>query len=212
MSRKPRLCFEGAFYHLTSRGDNKERIFSNNWDRTKILHLLKQAKERFCFKLHAYVLMRNHFHLLIQTTTQGTISQIMHYSNSNYTKYFNWSHQRTGHLFQGRFHSNLIDRDAYLLEVSRYVHLNPVRAGLVSRPEDYKWTSYPTYIGGANNRLVDKDLILDMISPNPASQGKLYIEFVNDGLRKDSCEFKERLYNGLLAPTSSLEGQTAKNG
>lgn len=210
MVRKPRVCFEGAFYHVTSRGDNKEKIFSNNWDRKKILHLLEKAKERFYFKLHVFVLMRNHYHLVIETSQQGTISQIMHYVNSNYTKHFNWSHKRSGHLFQARFHSVLIDRDAYLLEVSRYVHLNPVRAGLVSRPEDYKWSSYFTYIGAAKSSLVDKDLILEMISPNPDSQIKLYIDFVNDGLGKDSRAVKEKLYKGLLGPNSSPEKATSE--
>lgn len=210
MSRKPRICFEGAFYHVTSRGDNKEKIFSNNLDRKRIFYFFKEAKEKFCFKLHAFVLMRNHFHLVVETSTKGTISQIMHYINSNYTKYFNGSHNRIGHLFQGRFHSNLIDKDAYLLEVSRYIHLNPVRAGLVERPEHYKWSSYSVYLDQGNHRFVDTKLILGMMSDDFASQSKLYVNFVNDGLNKDFQEFRYKLYKGLLAPVA-LAGAQIEN-
>lgn len=205
MSRKPRICFEKAFYHVTNRGDNKEKIFCNDSDRKRMVSFLKKAKEKYCFKLHAFVLMRNHFHLVIETSTVGTISQIMHSINTNYTKYFNWSHNRTGHLFQGRFNSNLIDKDAYLLEVSRYVNLNPVRAGFVERPEHYKWSSYLTYLGQTNYYFIDTELILNMMSDDPAFQSKLYSDFVSDGLRKDFKEFRWKLYKGLLAPATLIE-------
>ena len=200
MPRKPRICFEGAFYHVTARGDNKERIFSNNWDRKKLFGLIRETKKRFDFILHCYVLMRNHFHLLIETGRTGTISEIMHYINSNYTRYFNKAHKRNGHLFQGRFHDSMIDRDAYLLEVSRYIHLNPVRAGIVKRPEDYKWSSYLYYIGREKDQIVCKDLVLNTITEDSASQAEFYMKFVNEGLNKDFDNFKYKLYHGLLAP------------
>lgn len=207
MSRKPRICFEGAFYHVTSRGDNKEKIFYNDWDRKAMLSLLKKAKKKFHFKLHVFVLMRNHFHFMIETSEDGTISEIMHYLNGTYTKYFNHEHERSGHLFQDRFHGVLVDRDAYLLEVSRYIHLNPVRARLVAHPVDYKWSSYKNYIGDTSNDLVDKDLILNMISPNVSDQIALYADFVNDGLLLDFKKFKERLYRGLLGPKGASESK-----
>lgn len=211
MSRKPRICFEKAFYHVTSRGDNKEKIFRNDWNRKVMFNLLKKAKEDFRFKLRTFVLMRNHFHFVIETSESGTISEIMHYINGNYTKYFNNVHERCGHLFQGRFHGVLIDRDAYLLEVSRYIHLNPVRAGLVVHPKDYKWSSYLSYVGVVKDDLVDKDLILDMISSDVATQIDSYVHFVNDGLNLDFAKFKEKLYSGQLGPADIQNSKTSQN-
>ena len=200
MSRKLRPCFEGGFYHVTNRGDNQEKIFSSNSDRVGMLDLLKKTKKKFGFKLHAFVFMRNHFHLLIETTDQGTISEIMQYINGNYTKLFNWIHKRTGHLFQGRFHSSLIDKDAYLLEVSRYIHLNPVRAGLAKLPEDYKWSSYRGYLKKTKDDFIDKDLILSMISNDTENQVELYSKFVKAGISGELKVFKEKLYKGQLGP------------
>jgi REP element-mobilizing transposase RayT len=204
MPRKPRLSYAGAFHHITTRGNNQQRIFLNNYDRKKYLFLLKEGKVKFQFKIHVYVLMRNHTHLIIELSEKATISQIMHWLNTTYTKYFNREHQRKGHLFHDRFHSVLIDKDAYLLEVSRYVHLNPVRAGIVEHPEDYKWSSYLVYIGEKEkeDNLVEKSLILNMISENKDLQVKLYKEFVNEGINKDFRQFREKLYKGLLSPKS----------
>jgi len=210
MSRKPRLCFDGAFYHITSRGDNKEKIFHNEWDRKTLFSLLREAMNKFRFILHAYVLMQNHFHFVIETSEKGTISEIMHDINGKYTKYFNVAHKRTGHLFQGRFHDNLIDKDNYLLEVTRYVHLNPVRAGLASYPEEYKWSSYRYYIGLANCDFINKNLVLDIISPDKSKQAILYSDFIRDGLKLDFSKFRENLYKGALVPEkNSLCNKTA---
>jgi len=200
MPRKPRLHFEGAFYHVTTRGNNQQKIFFNDSDRKKYLYFLRKAKEKFHFRLHAYILMQNHVHLIIETSEQGTISEIMHWLNTNYTKYFNWAHEKIGHLFQGRFHSALIDKDAYLLEVSRYVHLNPVRAGLLKHPKNYKWSSYSIYINGSEDNFIEKNLILSMISDKVNSHTNLYREFVETGIGEDSREFREKLYKGLLQP------------
>jgi len=204
MPRNPRLCFEGAFYHITSRGDNKEKIFYNEWDRKAMFSLLKEAKSKFCFRLHAYTLMQNHFHFVIETSEKGTISEIMHHINGKYTKHFNSMHKRSGHLFQGRFHGVLIDKDNYLLEVTRYVHLNPVRAGLVEYPEEYKWSSYRHYIGLARNDFVDKELILDMISPDRSNQVTMYLNFTKEGLKLDFKKFKDGLYKGAFSPKKKL--------
>jgi REP element-mobilizing transposase RayT len=196
--RKPRICFTGAFYHITCRGDNQERIFFNASDRRRFLRILSAAKHKFNFNLHAFVLMRNHFHLLIETSAEGTASKIMHSVNGNYTKCFNYFHKRSGHLFQGRFHSVLVNRDAYLLEVSRYIHLNPLRAGIVKFPEEHKWSSYHFYVGLKTNSLLSTDLILSLMNQDTLLQKVLYKNFVYDGINKNFSELRSKLYHDLL--------------
>lgn len=135
MARQLRIEFNGAFYHITSRGNLRERIFFDDGDRRTFLEILKRTKERYGYLLHTYVLMDNHYHLLIETP-KANLSQIMQNINTSYTVYINKRYQRSGHLFQGRFKGTIVDKDAYLVTLSRYIHLNPVRAKLVVRPED----------------------------------------------------------------------------
>lgn len=149
MGYPPRLCFDGALYHVTARGDNREPIFVDDLDRRRYLELLSRYKrQRFHFTLHAYALMTNHVHLLLEPAAGTVVSRIMQCLAITYTRYFNRRHQRVGHVFQGRFRSRLIEQEVYLLVASRYVHLNPVRAGLVQHPEEYPWSSYRSYLGG----------------------------------------------------------------
>ena len=145
MARQLRIEFSGAFYHITSRGNLRESIFYDYKDRIRFLEILKRTKERYGYLLHAYALMDNHYHLLIETP-KANISQIMQNINTSYTVYINKRYQRSGHLMQGRFKGIMVDKDEYLVSLSRYIHLNPVRAKVVQRPEDYKWTSYRAYM------------------------------------------------------------------
>jgi len=141
VARPLRIEYEGAFYHVTARGNERKEIFFAGHDYAKFMDYLRETRDRYHFLLHCYVLMPNHYHLLIETP-EGNISQVMHRLNASYTGYINRTRQRTGHLFQGRYKAILVDRDNYLLELSRYVHLNPVRAGMVSNPGDYPHSSY----------------------------------------------------------------------
>ena len=184
MSRKQRLCSEALVYHITSRGINKERIFRAKSDYKKYLFILRESKRKFKFLLYCYVLMPNHIHLVLETTKYGNISQIMQKLNSSYAMYVNKRRNRVGHLFQGRFFSRVVDKDSYLLELSRYIHLNPVKAGLVKEPEDYLWSSYNDYCKSdfkSTFALVDTDFILNIISPNNdrVLQMEEYKKFVN---------------------------------
>src|SRR3990170_8349518 len=154
MARPLRIEFEGAFYHITSRGNLRDRIFFDDKDRETFLEILRRTKERYGYLLHAYALMGNHYHLLIETP-KANISQIMQNINTSYTVYVNRKYQRSGHLFQGRFKGIIVDKDEYLIALSRYIHLNPVRAKIVQKLEDYKWTSYKAFIGIGKNALVD---------------------------------------------------------
>jgi putative transposase len=146
MARPLRIEFSGAFYHVTARGNEKKEIFRSRTDRERFLSYLESATQRYGVVIHTYCLMTNHYHLLIETP-RGKLSDIMRYVNGAYTTYFNVKRKRSGHLFQGRYKSIVVDADEYALELSRYIHLNPVRAGMVAKPEDHQWSSYRMYAG-----------------------------------------------------------------
>jgi len=146
MSRPIRIEFPDALYHVTERGDRREDIFEDDQDRQTFLSTLEQVIAQFNWICHAWCLMDNHYHLLIQTP-DGNLSKGMRQINGVYTQASNRRHRRVGHLFQGRFKAILVDSDAYLLELSRYVVLNPVRAGVVKKPADWPWSSYRASVG-----------------------------------------------------------------
>ena len=144
MARQLRIEFPGAFYHVTSRGNERKAIFKSQRDREKFLSYLESASKRYGAIIHVYCLMDNHYHILIETPL-GNLSRIMQHINGAYTTYFNIQRKRAGHLFQGRYKSILIEADVYAKELSRYIHLNPIRAGIVDTPEAYKWSSFQYY-------------------------------------------------------------------
>ncbi|MEA1964608.1 MAG: transposase [Candidatus Aerophobetes bacterium] len=145
MARPLRIEFPGALYHITSRGNAREPIFLNDSDKKNFLYILCSVVRRFNWLCHSYCLMNNHYHLLIETP-EGNLSKGMRQLNGVYTQLFNRKHHRVGHLFQGRYKAPLVDKDDYLVSLSRYIVLNPVRAGLVENPEDWRWSSYRAMI------------------------------------------------------------------
>jgi REP element-mobilizing transposase RayT len=148
MARPLRIEFPGAVYHVTSRGDRREAIFEDDADRRGFLDVLALGLARFDAQVLAYCLMGNHYHLVVYTR-QANLSRLMRHLNGVYTQDFNRRHGKVGHLLQGRFKAILIDRDAYLLEVCRYVELNPVRAGMVAAAGAWAWSSYRAHVGEA---------------------------------------------------------------
>lgn len=146
MSRPARIEFSNALYHVTARGDRREDIFEDNEDRQVFLQILEQVIAQFNWLCYAWCLMDNHYHLLVQTP-DGNLSKGMRQLNGVFTQTSNRRHQRVGHLFQGRFKAILVDSQPYLLELSRYVVLNPVRAGIVAGPADWAWSSYRASMG-----------------------------------------------------------------
>jgi putative transposase len=147
MARPLRIEYPGAVYHVTSRGNERKAIFRTDADREAFLTFVGRAVKRFGWSLTAWVLMTNHFHLVIQTP-EPNLSRGMHWLNGSYAGWFNHEHERSGHLFGGRFKAFIIEKDAYFAEVLRYVVLNPVRAnGMVDRPEEYRWSSYRATAG-----------------------------------------------------------------
>ena len=196
MARALRIQFPGAFYHITCRGIERREIFGNDADRYRFQRLLAQSLETYHVVLHAYIMMTNHFHLLIQTT-RANCSEFMRHFNICYTGWFNHRHNRSGNLYQGRYKAFLIDANSYLLGVSRYLHVNIVRLKrMQSVPyreqwryaTDFQWSSLAGY---ANERrtvdYVNYDLLLSMVDGRRG-----YRDFMIDGLRRDiDSPFKE---------------------
>lgn len=203
MARPLRIQYEHAFYHITGRGNERKKIFFSKADYDKFMVYLKEVQDRYGFILHAYVLMGNHYHLLGETP-QANLSAIMHFISGSYTTYFNKKRNRSGHLFQGRYKAILIDRDSYLLELSRYIHLNPVKTHIVEKPEDYIYSSYAAYISPQKEDIVTKDLIWTMISRNKNNAPQLYQSFVGDGLSEEQRNPFKDLYAGMILGKKSF--------
>ncbi|MCF8068312.1 MAG: transposase [Desulfobacterales bacterium] len=187
MSRPLRITYPGAYYHITSRGNERKNIFKSNRDREKFLEYLESAVLRYNAIIHVYCLMDNHYHLLLETPS-GNLSQIMRHINGAYTTYFNTKRKRAGHLFQGRYKSILVDIDEYAKELSRYIHLNPVRAGVVEKPEQYEWSSYKSFAGDMKAPdWLYRDFILTYFGKKKKSAENGYKRFVEQ-LLNEECD------------------------
>jgi len=182
MSRPLRLEFAGALYHVMARGNAREPIFADDEDRTAFLDGLVRACERFDWVLWAYCLMDNHYHLLVETR-RPSLSRGMREVNGTYTQRFNRRHRRVGHVLQGRFKAVLVDKDSYLLEVSRYIVLNPVRARLCASASEWVWSSYPAVMGKSTplTRLAVEDT-LSLFGTNWGVSRRAYARFVAEGI------------------------------
>ncbi len=145
MARPLRIEYDGALYHITSRGNERKDIYHSTGDKEKFLEIVEEAYKRFKVVIYAYCLMTNHYHLLMETP-KANLSRCMQYINSVYTTHFNRKRKRSGHLFQGRYKGFLVEEVSYLTKLSRYIHLNPIRANMAKSPEDFEWSSYRYYV------------------------------------------------------------------
>ncbi|AGL03693.1 transposase [Desulfoscipio gibsoniae] len=177
MPRKNRVWYPGAVYHIMCRGNHRHDIFRDEEDRLFYLATLKEVKEKIPYLLHSYCLMTNHVHLQIETVDIN-ISQVMKRINMLYAIYFNKKYKFVGHLFQDRYNAELIETTPYHLEISRYIHLNPVRASMVARPEEYKWSSYKIYIEEHQDQLVTTAKTLGCFSPPRVRHYRGFVEEV----------------------------------
>jgi putative transposase len=180
VARKPRVEFEGAFYHVIVRGNQRQRIFRDDRDRLHYLERVEHYRQRYQFRIYAYVLMPNHAHLLLETTNTP-LSKILQGIQFTYTQYHNRRYRTVGHLFQGRYKAILCDRDAYLLELVRYIHLNPLRMKNPENLASYRWSSHHAYSGKAGPITVDTTLVLEQLGNNPSQAVKAYRKFIEDG-------------------------------
>jgi len=195
MARPIRIEYAGAWYHITCRGNERRVIFGDDDDRKSLLEMLEQGLELYRIEVHAYVLMENHFHLILRTC-EANLQKFMQRFNTSYTMYFNRKYKRSGHLYQGRYKALLVDADNYLLELSRYVHLNPVRIKehadksmeeIVDVLRQYEWSSYQGYIDKTKEQpFMSYGMILDVISAgSDQSANSLYERFVMEAIGKD---------------------------
>lgn len=202
MSRPLRLEFPGALFHVTCRGNARQGIFLDDADRNEFLKLLGCCVTRFRWILPAYVLMLNHFHLVVQLTIE-TLSRGMQWLNGEYASYFNERHGRIGHLFQGRPHMPIIEKQMYYLNVLRYAVLNPVRAHLVARPEEYGWSSHRAVIGQAPApEWLAVDDVLVHFAPDRGIARERYRCFVDAGIGTDDTLWDD-LAGGLYLGTAA---------
>ena len=198
MARPLRVEYPGAFYHVINRGNAGENLFKGIRDREKFLEYLETAIERFSLKIYTYCLMTNHFHVLLETRLSN-LSQAMQWVNVSYAGYFNRKYQRNGHLFQGRFKSILVDADEYLKQLSRYIHLNPVRANLVEHPDEYKWSSYSTITGKTKEPAwLESAWLLSQFGTKRKQAITNYKKFVEEANTKDLKNPAKDLSGGFI--------------
>ncbi|MFC1890843.1 transposase [Thermodesulfobacteriota bacterium] len=200
-----RIEYPDAWYHVMNRGRRYEAIFEEKRDYSAFLELLQETIEIFHIKIAAFCLMQNHYHLLIQTP-EANISRSMRHINGVYTQRFNRIHGYDGQLFRGRYKAILIDADSYLLQVMRYIHRNPINAGLTENL-NYQWSSHKAYLSDAKKwNLVSRDKILKMLSRTKALQKSVYRDFVNESDRDDfSMIYKKRKLPAMLGSENFLK-------
>ena len=197
MSRPLRIQYPGAWYHVMNRGRRSEEIYTADEDRETFVKVLHEAAELWNFNISAYCLMSNHYHLLIQTP-DGNLARGMRHINGVYTQRFNRRQQTEGQLFRGRYKAVLVDDDSHLLEVLRYIHRNPLRAGIVNILGDYRWSSHQGYLSQAKKwSWLHKVDLLTMLTPMKTKQRSAYIDFVSKG----EPEKIERFYSLKKLPS-----------
>jgi len=204
MARPRRIQFEGATYHVTSRGNNRQRIFLDDRDRYNLLELLGDAVARFNLQVFAFCFMSNHYHILLRTP-ESNLNSAFHWVNTVFSMRFNRRHHCTGHLFQGRYHSVLVTDDAHWLTLSMYIHLNPVRAGIVDDPDLYEWSSFRDYTR-INSRFdwLRRNEIIARYGATPDSQRNRYRHECLL-LGKGKPEFMEKINSGVLGSHEVVE-------
>ena len=198
MSRPLRIEFSGALYHVTSRGNGRESIYLDDADRELFMDVLGEVCELFNWLIHAWCQMTNHYHLLVETP-DSNLSKGMRYLNGVYTQRFNRKHARVGHVYQGRFKAILVERDAYLKELARYIVLNPVRADMIGHAEQWDWSSYRITIGfDSCPSWFDRHGLLSQFGRNRKVALQNYMQFVADGVQQPSpwSFLKNQIYLG----------------
>lgn len=198
MARKPRIHFPGAIYHVILRGNGGQNIFFSSDDRSHFYQLIGEGVERFGHRIHAFCLMTNHIHLAIQVG-EIPLARIIQNLSFRYTRYINHRKKRIGHLFQGRYKAILIDGDAYLLSLARYIHLNPVRAQIDKNPRDYRWSSHRSYLGDEHVSWLTTDWLLAQFAGAEKKARKQYEAFVLDGIGEGRRkEFESGNFEGRI--------------
>ncbi|MDP2943759.1 MAG: transposase [Candidatus Omnitrophota bacterium] len=188
MARRPRLFVSDIPYHIVQRGNNRNSIFSSDEDYAYFLEVLQEAKIKHRCLIYSYCLMTNHFHLLAKPEEKGNISWLMKLLGAKYVRYFNKAYKRTGTLWEGRFKSSLIDEELYFLACLHYIEMNPVRAGIVSSPELYRWSSYRIRAFGEKSPVVDLDPWYNSLADNETECQLRYRKFFQNLVPESTCK------------------------
>ena len=196
MARLPRLSLAGHPHHVIQRGNDRQAIVRDDQDRERLLALWVEHSRAFKVAVHAYVLMDNHFHLLLTPETAEGLPHMMQAVGRAYVRYFNLRHHRTGTLWEGRYRSNLIESERYLLACMGYIDLNPVRAGMVEQAQDYRWSSHRHCIGQASDKLVSLHALYWALGNTPFAREAAYAELVQAGL---AASVRENLTRSALS-------------
>jgi len=215
MARLARISVPGFPYHVIQRGNNRQAIFRSDADRERLRVLLLENSAQFHVAIHAYVLMDNHFHLLVTPQDQGGMPRMMQAVGRRYVRYFNDTHARSGTLWEGRYKSALVQSERYLLACMVYMDLNPVRAGMVARAQDHAWSSHLHYIGLRNDRLVTPHALVWELGNTPFARESRYRELVQEGV---SLEQRQALAQSVTSGwvlgdgrfVANLQGRTAR--
>ncbi len=207
MARPLRIEYQDAFYHIIQRGFEKRNILKKNQNKTKFLQYLSQSYQKYQSICHSYCLMDNHYHLIIQTP-KANLTKVMHYVNASYAIYYNKRNKRTGPLYQGRYKSILIEADQYLDHLSRYIHLNPVRAKIVKNPQDYPWSSYQYFLRKkAPEKWLEPLFILSNFGKKAKEASSAYRDFVLEGRGREKeiqSYIKENTHHGLILGSNNF--------
>lgn len=205
MPRPPRIHIPNAYYHVMLRGNAGQPIFFSDLDRCRLCFLIQEGIERFDHRIHAFCFMGNHIHLVIQTGKVG-LSRIVQNFAFRYAAYLNKMKKRVGHIFQDRFKSILVDSDRYLRELVRYIHLNPVRAGLVKCPENYFWSGHRTYMGSDRISWLTTGRVLCDFGDSSQSHRKAYSDFIEEGIGlEEKSDFETGNEHGILGDGEFVE-------
>jgi REP-associated tyrosine transposase len=195
MPRQARIGLPDLVYHVTNRGNNRGRVFQEEEDFRKYLEILGRYKAKEGFRLYHWVLMDNHVHLLLGIPENGLLAKVMHGINLSYTAWFNRKYRRVGHLWQGRFKSFPVENDAYLLACGRYIERNPLRAGMVENPGEYRWSSFPVHADGLQDGITDRQEIFPgQFGAAPDS----YRRFVCENREAEEQELLKKMSNGVI--------------
>jgi putative transposase len=209
VGRSHRIQFPGIIYHIFTRGNEKMNIYKHDQDRKFFMKLVSIAKRKYGFTLYAYVLMSNHYHLLLKPD-EALLSRIMQYINGQYGRMFNWKNNRVGHLFEKRYTNIAVEDSDYLFDVVRYIHLNPVRKRIIKSPEEYVWSSHNDYISGPKDGLINRDFMLEMIGKNRRKAVKEFRRFVGNSRNLSAFKQTAEYIDGLVAGSREFAEELLK--
>lgn len=215
MPRPLRITTPNILFHILNRGNNRQLIFKDERDYIYFINLLKKYKKELLFNLYHFCLMPNHTHFMIEPTTENSLSKIMMRLTLSYSLYFNKKYKGVGHVWQGRYKSSLIDKENYFIWCGLYNELNPVRAGIVKHPKDWRWSSFNFYgsdqVDPFINDLIDKDPYYIELSPNPERRRQIYLDNIDKIIEENHLKYiRNKLDSGILGKSDFIKEMKVK--